>query len=145
MDESGQKGWRTGGRRRAEEGAKSAAKTGGTVALQALAPYIIIGGAAILALGIIEAKFDVMGNTAAAKAKADELIKEDYAERVYTIDATEAQRAVQTGDITAADPERVRDLIGPGVNVMTAEELDLWAKDPVAYMDAYGKAHGWEV
>lgn len=116
----------------------------GEVVLRAAAPYIILGAGVLVALGLIEAKFDVTGNAAAAKAKADTLIKEDYAERVYTIDATQVSRAVEAGDIYAADPEKVRDYIGPGVNVATAEELKLWAQDPVAYMDAYGKAHGWE-
>jgi len=128
-----------------KEGTKKAVKAGGEVVVRAAAPYVILGGAVLIALGLIEGTFDVTGNAAAAKAKADTLIKEDYAERVYTIDATEARRAVDSGEIRAADENAVRDKIGPGVNVATAEELDLWANDPVAYMDAYGKAHGWEV
>ena len=116
-------------------------------AASGLAPCVVLGVGVLVVLGVIEAKFDVMDNAGAAKDAVDTEIKTDYAEKVYTVDVSKVQRNVADGTyqpLSKSEASEVKDQIGE-IDIMTQDQFDQWANDPLAYQDAYSKAHGWEV
>jgi len=147
MDEYGHKGWKRGGRRRAEGVAKEAAKGAATTAGAAVLPYAFAGLAVLVAAGIVQHKYDIAGKAADVKAATDTAITEGYTEKVLHVNDKGVQNLVASGDFSFIPEDQYdkvyEDFGSTDINIMTKDEFKLFSADPTGYMNSYAKKEGW--
>jgi hypothetical protein len=112
------------------------------------APYIVMAAGLLLILGAIDMKYNVRRRAGEVKQKVDNQIAINYQEKASNINVEAVQESYATGVYRAIredEVDQIADQMGIDRDmIMTEAELELYLKDPNAYMREYGKAHGWE-